>query len=104
MNYPLMLVGRVIFGFGGESMTVAQSAIVSMWFKGKELNFALGVNLSVSRLGSVVNSFVVPRVFEASNLGNALMVGAVLCGISTVAAFFLAALDRKAEKISGQKA
>ena len=55
-----MLVGRVVFGLGGESMSVAQSAIVSSWFKGKELAFALGVNLSVSRLGSVLNSNTIP--------------------------------------------
>ena len=59
-KYWLMLVGRVIFGLGGESMSVAQSAIVSHWFKGKELALALGVNLSVSRLGSVMNSNTIP--------------------------------------------
>jgi MFS family permease len=59
-KYWLMLVGRVIFGLGGESMSVAQSSIVSIWFKGKELAFALGVNISVSRLGSVMNSNTIP--------------------------------------------
>lgn len=59
----------------------------------------MGLNLSVSRLGSVVNSFIVPRVEESSGLGNALMVGAVICGISTIAAFALAALDKKAEEM-----
>jgi MFS family permease len=105
-NYPLMLVGRVVFGMGGESMTVAQSTIVSLWFKGKELNFAMGLNLSIARLGSVVNGWVVPRVFASAGLGNALMVGAVICVASTVAAFFLVALDKKAEKLdpNGAKA
>ena len=49
----LMLLGRALFGLGGESMAVAQSAVVTQWFQGKELAMALGVNLSFSRLGSV---------------------------------------------------
>jgi hypothetical protein len=44
-------------------MGVAQSSIVSVWFKGKELAFALGLNLSISRLGSVVNGIVVPTAY-----------------------------------------
>ena len=50
-NYAIMIAGRVIFGMGGECMGVAQSSIISVWFKGKELAFALGLNLSVGRLG-----------------------------------------------------
>jgi len=70
-----MLIGRVIFGLGGESMSVAQSAIVSAWFKGKELAFAFGFNMSVSRLGSVINSSTVPAIFSAYGLGWALTAG-----------------------------
>jgi MFS family permease len=40
MRWPVMYVGRIIFGFGGESLSVAQSAIIAKWFVGKEL--ALG--------------------------------------------------------------
>lgn len=56
----IMIAGRVVFGLGGESLSVSQSAIISKWFKGKELAMALGFNLSISRLGSVINGFVVP--------------------------------------------
>ena len=50
----------MVNSLGGESMSVGQSAIVSKWFKGKELAFALGLNISVSRLGSVINGATVP--------------------------------------------
>lgn len=63
--YWVMLAGRVIFGLGGESMSVAQSAIVSIWFKGKELAFALGVNLSLARLGSVLNADTIPSLYDS---------------------------------------
>jgi MFS family permease len=34
--------GRVVFGFGGESLSVVQSAFVASYFQGKELAFAMG--------------------------------------------------------------
>jgi MFS family permease len=49
--YP-MAAGRLIFGLGAESMIVAITTIIARWFKGKELSFAFGLNLTVARLGS----------------------------------------------------
>jgi len=97
-NFELMLAGRVIFGMGGESMGVAQSAMVSVWFKGKELAFALGLNMSMARLGSVANAAIVPSVYDDSGLGMALAVGFLICLFSLANAMGLVWLDRKAEK------
>ena len=46
-------------------MSVAQSAIVSVWFKGKELNLAMGLNISIARLASVTNGVIVPNLYES---------------------------------------
>jgi len=97
-SYDEMIAGRVIFGMGGESMQVAQSAVISLWFKGKELAFALGLNLSVARLGSVINGVVVPSVYDQAGLGTALMVGFGICLFSLANACGMAWLDRRAEK------
>lgn len=48
----VMAAGRLIFGLGAESMIVAITTIIARWFKGKELSFAFGLNLTVARLGS----------------------------------------------------
>lgn len=45
MRWPVMYVGRIIFGFGGESLSVAQSAIIAKWFVGKELALGTGFRL-----------------------------------------------------------
>jgi hypothetical protein len=45
-------------------MSVAQSAIVSVWFKGKELNLAMGLNISIARLASVANGIIVPNLYD----------------------------------------
>jgi len=78
-------------------MQVAQSSIISLWFKGKELAFALGLNLSIARLGSVINGIIVPQVYDQSGLGLALGVGFVICIFSLLSAVGMAALDRRAE-------
>ena len=93
-----MLVGRIIFGMGGECMAVAQSSIISVWFKGKELAFALGLNLSVARLGSVANAALIPSVYDQSGLGAAFAVGFAVCLFSLCNALGIAYIDRKAEK------
>jgi len=92
-----MLVGRVVFGLGGESMSVAQSTIVASWFKGKELALAYGLNISVSRLGSVWNSNTVPEYYDNKGLGFALFFGFIICCFSLLNAFGMAALDKYAE-------
>ena len=33
-SWPLMFVGRFIFGLGGENLVVANSALLADWFKG----------------------------------------------------------------------
>merc|ERR1719421_2703262 len=55
-----MLVGRVLYGLGGENLTVASSALLARWFMGGDLAFASALVLSSSRLGSVVNNKLSP--------------------------------------------
>ena len=50
----LMAAGRLIFGMGAESLNVAVTTALAKWFKGKELSFAFGINLTLARLGSFV--------------------------------------------------
>lgn len=48
----IMASGRLIFGIGAESLIVAVTTALAKWFKGKELSFAFGANLTIARLGS----------------------------------------------------
>ncbi len=49
---PVMATGRLIFGMGAESLIVAVTAALARWFRGKELSFAFGINLTIARIGS----------------------------------------------------
>src|SRR6201997_2928740 len=51
---PWFMVGsRAVLGLGAESMIVAVTTALAKWFKGKELSFAFGINLTIARLASV---------------------------------------------------
>ncbi len=49
----VMLAGRFLLGVGAEPLIVAVTTALAKWFKGKELSFAFGLNLTIARLGSV---------------------------------------------------
>lgn len=51
-EYYVMLAGRLMLGFGAEPLIVAITTALAKWFKGKELGFAFGINLTIARLGS----------------------------------------------------
>ncbi|KAF1328424.1 Major facilitator superfamily, partial [Globisporangium splendens] len=88
-SFNLMLAGRFVVGLGGECLSVAQGALVVEWFKNEELAFAMGLNLSISRLGSVINNELSPMVAEVANVSTALWVGVLMCLVSSVSALII---------------
>ncbi|CAI2364172.1 unnamed protein product [Moneuplotes crassus] len=97
--FIIAIIGRVVFGLGGESLNVCQSTVVSRWFKGKELSLALGINISVSRLGSVFNNYTMPPLADATSLGWALTFGFILCIVSFACGIVLTFFERHANKV-----
>ncbi len=83
-NIYTMAAGRLLFGLGAESMIVAITTIIARWFKGKELSFAFGLNLTVARFGSfmALNSPSWARSYYENWQGPLWLT--VICGISAV--------------------
>lgn len=103
LSYWLMILGRFIFGLGGECMAVCQSCIIIKWFKQRELALALSLALGSNRIGSFLNSFLCPRLYQVNkSFTLPLFVGLVLCGYSFVCAFFLTIMDKEADKREGK--
>jgi uncharacterized membrane protein len=66
---------------------------------------ALGLNISISRLGSVINGIVIPQIYNDKHkdmLGFALLVGFLVCIFSLICAFFLVFLDKKADTVDAK--
>ena len=53
-SFPVMATGRLVFGIGAESLIVSVTVGIARWFRGRELSFAFGVNLTIARLGSLL--------------------------------------------------
>lgn len=78
-------------------MSVAQSCVTTRWFMHKELAFALGLNLAVPRVGSVLNAIVSPAIALAWNrrfndgqgVVAASWVGFGMCALSLLSACVL---------------
>ena len=51
-HFAVMAAGRFLLGVGAEPLIVAVTTALAKWFKGKELSFAFGINLTIARLGS----------------------------------------------------
>ena len=49
-----MMAGRFLLGIGSELFIVAATTVVGRWFKGKEISFALAIQLLIARFGSVL--------------------------------------------------
>jgi Nitrate/nitrite transporter len=91
-NIMTMAAGRLIFGLGAESMIVAITTVIAQWFKGKELSFAFGLNLTVARLGSflALNSPTWGKSLYHTWQGPLwVCIGAAVLSVLTVAIFYL---------------
>ena len=52
-SFYTMVAGRTVVGLGAESQIVAVTTALARWFKGKELSFAFGINLTIARMASI---------------------------------------------------
>ncbi|KAF4745852.1 hypothetical protein FOZ62_019202, partial [Perkinsus olseni] len=77
LSMGTVLLGRVVYGLGGESMNVAQTTLLAEWFRGREIAFALGLNLSVARFGSVLNDLLSPGIEAHYGVTGAFVAGLV---------------------------
>jgi MFS family permease len=97
---PLLFLGRFIFGAGAEPLVVAQMAMLTRWFKGKEMAFAFGITLTVSRLGTLFSfntGELISRHFGGYRY--ALIAATFFCLISLASNLVYNLLDRRGERI-----
>lgn len=106
-DYKIMLVGRFLLGFGSECFYVVTNKIIAKWFKGRELAFAFGINLTLMRLGTFLALFGLGWISEvAGSWQNALWIVAGICCFSVVAAvgyFFMDRYESRKVKIEEEE-
>ena len=93
-SYPLMLVGRTVYGLGGDCLSVSQSAAVTRWFKGgRGIALAFGITVSFSRVGSSFNFLISPPAASRWGIDAAVLLGVATCVVSFACAAALVAMD-----------
>ncbi len=95
-----MMIGRFLLGIGSELFIVAATTVVGRWFKGKEISFALAIQLLIARLGSWAADK--SPDFAKSLFGSwqpPLLLAACLGLLWLVFAVVYAGLERRATKV-----
>lgn len=63
-NFWVVLLGRTIYGLGGESVFVGVDILVTKWFRGAEIGFAYGLIQAAGQAGSFTALYSVPALVE----------------------------------------
>lgn len=97
-DIQIMLVGRFLLGLSAEPLIVAITAAIAKWFKGKELAFAMGINLLVARFGQIAADWSPTWARGAyGNWHDPLVIGAFLGLTCVVGAAIYWVLESRAE-------
>lgn len=98
-NLWVMASGRFLLGVGAEPLIVAITTALAKWFKGKELSFAFGINLTIARLGSYAADNSPSWAKDAySNWQDPLKIAAVIGTLCVVGAAVYWILEARGEK------
>jgi MFS family permease len=66
-SFWIMLVGRIVYGIGGESMFVGVDVLATEWFKEHELGLAYGLVQAAGQAGSFAAFYGVPTLLIGSH-------------------------------------
>ena len=96
----LSCLGFMIFGCGCEMAGTTVSKAIAKWFKGKEMAMAMGLEMSIARLGVFAAMWLSPMVSDAfqQSVSAPVAFGAVLLLIGLIFYFVFVLLDRKFDK------
>jgi MFS family permease len=98
-SFPIMLLGRFIFGLGAESLLITKTKILSKWFKGKELALGFALALSIARLGTIAAHNSSARIQALSGSWRlSIWISSVIMFISFALFLVYAGIDKKSEK------
>lgn len=87
--YPLMILGRSLQGAGAENLMITQYFTSHKFFEVNYLSLAMGLDMSLSFLASVIAFYGMPWIYlRFENLNLALLLAAVFPAGSLVAAIF----------------
>ena len=97
-SLKLMTIGFFLFGLGAETTGVIVTKVVVKWFKGKELAFALGLNISVARGGTLLAFLLSVPLSKLSPWYRPIWLGALFLGVGLLLFMVYMIMDIKIDK------
>ena len=96
----LSCFGFMIFGCGCEMAGTTVSKAIAKWFKGKEMAMAMGLEMSIARLGVFAAMWLAPMVSDSFNQSVSAPVafGAILLMIGLIFYSVFVVMDTKLDK------
>ncbi|MGL5682106.1 MAG: MFS transporter [Marinifilaceae bacterium] len=92
-------LGFAIFGVGIEVAGITVSKIIVKWFKGKQLALAMGLQVSLARVGTMIAmSLSIPIATYFGNVSTPILAGLIVLCIGTLSFFIYCVMDRKLDK------
>lgn len=82
-RYWVMLCGRFLLGAGSEMFFIIGNALLAVWFKNKEISFAMSVDISACRIGGALALLANSEIYKflqfipggGYRLGSTILVG-----------------------------
>ncbi|XP_060083033.1 major facilitator superfamily domain-containing protein 1-like [Ylistrum balloti] len=90
--FPLMIIGRMLLGFGDGPMRIVQDRVVAHWFA-EDSVLAVSLVILTRRGGTLLNFMVTANIAVHLGFVWALWLGAFICSLGILAAFVMAYLD-----------
>jgi len=99
-SFLIMLIGRIVFGFGSEATLLVTNKVIARWFKGKELGFAYGLNITVMRLGTILAFNSAAQIADATGTWRwSIWVGTIVMFVSFILFLVYLVMDKDVDKM-----
>ncbi len=107
-SLTIAYVGCMLFGLGSEIAGVAVTRSIAKWFKGKSMALAMGLQLSIARLGTAAALLLSPVLVAESAAGYPLnvtnrpaFIGVMLLLVGSIVWAIFVAMDAKFDRQAG---
>jgi len=94
-SFKIMVFGFFLFGLGAETSIVVITKIIIEWFKNRALALALGINISLARLGTVAALFFSREFSEKYYWNYSIFIGMLLMILGFILFLIYSILDKK---------
>lgn len=97
-------IGFTIFGVGVEVAGITVSKIVVKWFKGYELALAMGLQVAIARIGTLMAMAApIPLATYFDSISAPIALGLILLVAGFISFFFYIAMDKKLDVSVSEK-